>query len=422
MQGLGGDADLERRQKLRRMAVDRCDAEVKLLPDNFDITSFIDEGASLRSDLIYELLVRRGVQAIYVQPILGIPGKDGRKFLRYGLPNGDGSGDWEYKPAGRSAAPFIKLELASSESGRCSPNPEFSRPIDGLRDRYSRPPLLPSTCLAISTTDKPDTQIVLRYLPGKDIGDEKFGRWAFVNIAIGKVIASLTTDDNPPNIGSEARDGASSDCRSPYTVLPWRIRPRFSNGGEHLVQMQDVAPNPPIRELWKQKGTLATIVPTVTRTFTPRQGSDEYKVLFGEDIYPIAWNRAVAEAVSTGQGHYVQSILDWDTKTLRRLRDEYMMKNWLGVKVRAAENGYFVFGDDWRGARAEQLLARYNRDGKLDWAVKLATTGPECYGGPHAVQATPKRIVLISPPCDGGVGGTNWEIEKTEIPFYGASK
>lgn len=420
MQGLGGNADEERRRKLYGMAIKRCEAETKLLPDAFDITSVIDEGASLRSDLIYELLVRRGVRAIYVQPMLGVTGTNGIKFLRYGLPNGEGSGDWTYKPAVPLPLPFIKLELASRESGRCAANPEFSRPNDGGDDRFSRPPLLPNTCLAISTTNKPDAQVVLRYLSAKDIGDEEFGRWSLVDILNGKVIASLTTIDIPPRVSSEARHGASTDCRSPYSVLAWRVQPKTLHGGEFSVEMHDVAPDPPISELWKQKRSLTPIIPTVTRSLDPKYGSDKYKLLFGEDLYPIAWSTAVAEAVSSGRGHYVHSILDWNTRKLGRLRDDDMKKGYSSVMVRAADAGYFVFSNDWRGSDSEQLLARYNHEGKLDWAVKIAATGPNCFGGPRAVEVSPTHIALRTPSCDGGIAGTNWEIRKLDIPFYAA--
>ena len=420
IQGLGSIPDMERRRELYRKAIKRCDAETKLLPDAFDISAVVDEGASLRSTLIYELLVRRGVRAIYVRPVLGPLRGDGTTpLLRYGLPDGQGVGDWVYSPTKLQSPTYIKLELANRESGLCDKSTEFSRPGDGGNDRYNRPPLLPSTCLAISATDKPDALVALRYLSGKEVNDEEFGRWALVDLVDSRVIASLTTIDVPPQISSEARQGASTDCRSPYTVLAWRIKPKTFREGEFSVEMHDVAPIPALRDLWQQKGSLTTITPTVTRSSEPRSGADKYKLLFGEDLYPIAWSTATAEAVNSGRGHYVHSILNWDTRTLRRLRDDDMRKNYWDIHVRTADGGYFVFDKDWRGS-IPKLLARYDLTGKLDWAVNVAATGPDCYAGPLAVEVSPTLIVLRSPPCDGGVAGTNWELRKLDIPFYAA--
>ena len=374
IQALGSIPDMERKRELYRKAIKRCDAETKLLPDTFDISAVVDEGASLRSTLIYELLVHRGVRAIYVRPVLGPLGGEGTTaVLRYGFPDGQGRGKWVYSPTKLQPSNYIKLELANRESGLCDANTEFSRPGEAHYDRYNRPPLLPSTCLAVSATDKPDARVALRYLTAKEVDEEEFGRWALVDLVDSRVIASLTTIDIPPWISSEARHGASTDCRSPYTVLAWRIKPKVFRESEFSVAMHDVAPIPALRDLWQKKGALTTITPTLTRSSEPKSGTDKYKLLFGEDLYPIAWSTATAEAVTSGRGHYVHSILDLETRTLRRLQDDDMRKNYSGVHVRAADSGYFVFDRDWRGS-VPKLLARYGLTGELDWAINVATT------------------------------------------------
>lgn len=421
----------KRRQEAYRLAIAQCEAEEKLLPKSIKIDSFVDEGAALRGDLIYELLLKRNVKAIYVQPQ---PTDDG-KALRYAYPDGEYIGRFAY-PASKAPQPtgskYIKLELGREEEGNCLPagwTPLY------IQDRYKIPPALPKTCLAYSFTDNPQTHHSLRYEQNQKVSDEQFGTWSIVDLATNKAIASLTTVDLPPRVNS----GGPSDCRSPYTVLAWRIRPDPNKQNLFAVSQSIVVASPPFLELIAQRDSLPLIQ---TRAAKTPFAKGEWEAGSNQTALHARWQDAVDEARHSGMGHYDGQgagyrlspdyqiyegahgrgrLLDWGQRNLIGLQlveTGTQIRTGINWDVSASEGGFLVFTTDW-GKDENQLVARYNGDGMLDWAVQIpgVLEIKGCGFGPRQAVATDTEIVLSQPSCNNKEG-TEWRLQKGDISFY----
>lgn len=421
----------KRRLEAYRLAITQCEAEEKFLPKSIQIDSFIDEGAALRGNLIYELLLKRNVKAIYVQPQ---PTNDG-KALRYAYPDGDYIGRFTYPAANAptsASAKYIKLELRNEEEGNCLPanwTPLY------IQDRYKKPPALPKTCIAYSFTDNPQTQYSLRYNKSQKIAGEQFGTWSIIDLLANQPVASLTTVDIPPTVSS----GGPSDCRSPYTVLAWRIKPGLSRRNLFAVKESIVVASPSFLELIDQKERLPLVQATTTKTPFVK---GEWEADSSNTALYARWKEAVDEAVNSGLGHYEGQgagysfspdyqiyegahgrgrILDWGQRNLIGLQlveTGTQIRNGINWDVSASEGGFLVFTKEWRKGE-NPLVARYNINGSLDWAIQVSGT-PEINGcgfGPRQALSTDTEILLKQPSCNNKEG-TVWRLPKKEISFY----
>lgn len=420
-----------RRQEAYAHAIAKCQAEERTLPNSVEIDSFIDEGAALRGDLIYELLLKRNVKAIYVRPQ---PVGDGKE-LRYGYPDGEYIGQFTY-PASASPQPkgsrYIKLELGHEDEKNCLP--EGWTPLY-IQDRYKIPPALPKTCLAYSFTDKPQTHYALRYDPTRRIANEQFGIWSIVDLATQKAIVSLTTVDSPPQVSS----GGPADCRSPYTVLAWRIKPDSNSQNTYLVKQTTIVASPSFPELIAKSDSLPLIQMSTAKT-PFRNG--EWEAGGSVSALRTRWHEAVDEAKKSGVGHYSGEgagyrfspdyrieagahgrgrLLDWSTRNLIGLQlveTGSVVRGSINWDVSASERGFLVFTNEWGNGKS-QIVARYSINGTLDWAVQVPRVPKpgNCGFGPREAWTTDAEIVLSQPSCNN-TEGTEWRIKKRDIPFY----
>lgn len=414
-----------RRQEAYRLAITQCEAEEKILPKSVEIDSFIDEGAALRGKLIYELLLKHNVKAIYVQPT-----GDSKK-LRYGYPDGEGLGNFTY-PASEATQPkgsrYIKLELGREDENTCIPAawaPLYTQ------DRYKIPPALPKTCLAYSFTDNPQTHYALRYKATQKISDEQFGMWSIVDLTTNKALASLTTVDIPPRVNS----GEPLDCRSPYTVLAWRIQSDPSKLNPFRVKQTTVVASPPFLDLIAKRDGLPLLQ---MRTIKTPFSSGEW----GQTALHARWHDAVFEAKTSGIGHYLGNkagyrmsqddriyegahgaghLLDWSQRNLIGLQlteTGTQIRKSINWDVSTSEGGFLVFTTDW-GKDNNQIIARYNISGTLDWAVQIpgVTELNGCGFGPRQAWATDTEIILSQPSCNNKEG-IEWRLQKKDISFY----
>ncbi|GAB2904542.1 hypothetical protein GCM10027046_37660 [Uliginosibacterium flavum] len=401
------------------------------MPQSLEIDSFIDEGAALRGDLIYELLLKRNLKAIYVQPQ---PTDDG-KALRYAYPDGDHIGRFTYPAAiapKSASAKYIKLELHNGEEGNCLPadwTPLY------IQDRYKKPPALPKTCLAYSFTDNPQTQYSLRYNKSQKIAGEQFGTWSIVDLLANQPIASLTTVDLPPSVNS----GGPSDCRSPYTVLAWRIKPDPSRRNLFAVKQSIVVASPSFLELIDQKESLPLVQTRTTKTPFVK---GEWEAGSSNTALHARWQEAVDEGIRSGVGHYDGQdaghwfssdyriyegahgsgrILDWGQRNLIGLQlveTGTQIRTGINWDVSASEGGFLVFTREWKKGE-NPLVARYNINGSLDWAIQIpgAPVINGCGFGPRQALSTDTEILLKQPSCNNKEG-TVWRLPKEDISFY----
>lgn len=421
----------KRRTEAIRLAVAQCEAEEKLLPVSIEIDSFIDEGAALDSGLIYELLLKRNVKAIYVRPQLDEKGK----FVKFGSSDNPGTGSFKM-PAWDSPNPlgttYIKLELGVNGEANCllkEMTPLY------VRESYSRPPALPSTCLAYSLTNDAQTQHALRYATTEAILDQQFGTWSIVNLATAKSLARLTTIDTPPAIVISPGDG--KHCRAPYSILARRIRPAAGEPNRFKVTESISVASPSFLEVTSQSATLPFIQTELVKT-PFKQGEWESRVY---DIQQ-RWQAATEEAIRTGIGHFYNGgdgfrssssehrigagahgsgrILDWTNRSLVGLQlvGTGTKLGWVSWEVSASNGGFIAFTNNWVKAR-EQFVARYDIHGSLNWAVRipgeLGTLG--CGFAPQEARETETDIVLVQPSCNHKEG-TEYRIPKSKIAFY----
>lgn len=389
-----------RRRELLSLAWKQCEAEIKLIPSSFEIDAFVDEGAALHSTLMLELLINRKLRAIYVKPFRVV---DSNTYNLSGFWNI--SGEKIPQPLG---AIFAKIELAKEGQAQCVPKQDL--PIE-LRHRVGRVPLLPDTCIALSFTDKPQASHALKYFATNTVYGEQFGIWSMVSLDDGKPIASLTVFDSL----SVPLFGSPTDCRAPYSVLAWRIKPTVTSEKTLIVDEIEVRPNLPLSQIQSKFGPISSVEPKVTKS--PYSAADN-KLLFKTEIYDEGWKTAVDEAKKTGWGHYGSRLLDWKRMSLKKLNIAEpggFSSNW---KVASGGSGFFVFPADWR-ANNRKLLARYDASGNFEWAIEVSAILNECTLAPLRVDTTPTSIFLRSPNCEK-TDGTNWEIIKNDIPFYSA--
>lgn len=410
IQALSKVPEIRRNTELFQIAFKQCEAEQKNIPPSFDIDSFVDEGARLTSDEIFEFLAKRKVKAIYIrpQPI------NGSELLRFG--SGGREGGWTYARQDVRDPPnaaYIKLEILGKDAGHCLPDSWMPH---GQRERYESAPLLPNTCLAGTFTDKPEARYVIRYRPTDVILDKQFGVWAILDLSTNREIASLTTIDTPANPSW----GAVS-CSAPYTALVWRIRPDVRLASGRVMDEVQVVASPSINEIGTQLEPPIAVRAEVSRFTAPTRGTHNFQKTFQRQYSNAGWEAAVAEASQVGFGNYGPGLIDWRAKTLTYLRVEGSTPLSSSLTVVANAQGYYVLQRNWQDMLPRRLI-RYNQQGRFEWAVDIRTDGPECASFPWAIETLPTTIVLRNPACDKGTTGINWTIKKEDIPYFRRSE
>lgn len=384
----------ERNMELRRLAIKQCEAEARELPETFDIDEFVDEGASLRTTLLLKLLIDRQVRAIYVRPI-----KESNAW-RIARPDGGMDSIWR---AADSTLGYVKLEFGYRSSGKCLP--EKQMPIYQWK-RFDSPPFLMDSCITATYVDKPSARYALRYAPSKNVLGKQFGYWTISDLESNRSIAQLTTVDDPTTPSSENYH----HCGAPYSSLADRIKPLTNSKFRPVtVKNTKVTPNIFPGEIEASFGELPSVIPAISNTTF---SSDEEGYLFNWMSSVESWRKTITEAKREKIGHYGERLLDLDRQELKSLKtssdDRY------GWEVTALQNGFMVFSANWRRGDSN-LLARYDAQGRLEWAVKVVDTLDGCSIRPRsaAVIAASDSIILYGL-CKQGQG-TSWTIKKSSI-------
>lgn len=389
---ISASSERERAMARRQIAMKQCEAEIRELPDTFEIDEFIDEGASLRTTLLLKLLVDRRVSAIYVRPI-----KD-KHFLR--IARADSGEIWR---AADGTSNYVKLEFGFRASGKCLP--EELIPSDVTRT-FDRPPYLLDSCITATYVDHPTAKHVLRYMAPANATGTQLGYWTILNLESNRTVAQLTSDDDPTTPSS----GFYQDCACPYSSLADRIRP-LTNKATRPITLRNITVSPNIfpGEIESTLGKVPNVIPIISGvTFN----SIEEAALFNQANSKEGWEKAVTQAKKERIGHYGGSLLDLDQQELKSLKT--FPDNRYGWDVTAFQNGFVVFPANWKRGEPN-LLARYDARGKLEWAVKVLDSLDGCAFQPRspAVRATANSIILYGL-CKEGQGNS-WTINKSSI-------
>lgn len=385
----------KRKLELRRLAIEQCETEARTLPEAFDIDEFVDEGASLRTTLLMKLLIDRQVRAIYVRPI--------KQHNVWRLAHSDGGSgpNWHISEGTQG---YVKLAFGYRTSGKCLH--EGQMPISQER-KFDQPPFLMDSCITATYVDKPSARYALRYVPSeKALGMTQMGYWTITDLELNRSIAQLITVDDPTTPSSENYQ----DCRSPYSFLADRIKPQ-SNSEPRPITARNTTVTPNIfpSEIEVAFGTVPSIVPIISNaTFS----SDEEDYLFNWHFSTKAWRKAIAEAKKEKIGHYGERLFDFDRQELKSLKTS--PDNRYGWKVTALQKGFLVFPAFWKRGESN-LLARYDTQGKLEWAVKVVDSFEGCSLGPSSASVTVAADSIILHGRCKERHGTSWAIKKSSI-------
>jgi hypothetical protein len=109
------------------------------------------------------------------------------------------------------------------------------------------------------------------------------------------------------------------------------------------------------------------------------------------------WPRAISEAKGSGFASYDHELVDWESKTLYRLRTEPNGNDY-PWEAHPLGNGFLVWSGntDWSSG-APQLLAYYSTSGELEWAKQIKVgelpfSEYNCTGAPHAIQSFERTV------------------------------
>jgi hypothetical protein len=406
-------------------------SEAKKLPTTFDIESIYTEAPVLRNDLIEELLSDRGIEFIETKIRRSTSGQtEGYGWL--GMSSISGEIGLNVGRQGMDKT-YARIELSHSGDSRCMPRASLPRSIS---DRLDSPPFLPDSCIAVSFIDRPTSRYHLIYESNHKWGPP-FGYWSLIDVINGNKLGSITTADS----AERPQNGNTG-----HSFLSWRIRrtPGTFKPGPFLVKQSIVVASPPFLELIAQRGSLPLIQQTAAKTpFTKGE--------WEAGTYPAAlharWREAVDEARHSGIGHYEGQgagyrfspdyqiyagahgrgrLLDWGQRNLvgiQLVETATQIKSGIPWDVSASEGGFLVFTTDWGNTRRwgdtrNQIVARYNINGTLDWAVRIPGADiTDCGSEPRKAWATDTEIILAQPSCNNKEG-TEWRLKKADIPFY----
>lgn len=395
----------------------KCELEAQTLPKLIPVNGLLDEGAGVTASAILQFFSERHLD-----------------FVEIYFPNSSTILDRDIKldmMQGRTH-PFIHFTL--SEKG----DPSCIKVSNDTERAINWVPFLPNTCLAATYLKEPMARYSVRLERDAQPEIEQYGTWTIVDRLTATKVASLTTSeksyitahlDDPQNIGHPI------DCRSPHSVLLNRftgikpeneaLNPVLNKQNFHWVTQTTVLASPPLLDLIANKNSLPLIQMTTVKV--PFR-SGEWEARTSPKALQERWQEAVKEASASGLGQFYRenggSLLDWNKRNLIELKliekgaPIQIDINW---DVSISERGFIVFTNNWR-KNENQIVARYDISGNLDWAIQIPGV-PEITGcgfGPRQAWATDDEIILSQPSCNNKEG-TEWRLQKSAISFYSSS-
>lgn len=400
------------------------DQEVLSLPARFYTESLVTEGAVLRNDILFDMLSKRGLRFIEVK-IRRITTKENENKGYVSMIYLDQEKPITVSAQGIAAA-YARIELADSRSPNCIKTEDLP---ESLTYRINNPPILPDTCLAVTFIEKPQAKMALAY-DNKHPWGHPYGYWSLIDRDTNKTLFSLTSADSatqPSNGNSGHRDLA-------LRIWNWL---GYSSEGYRAVKQSIVVADPPFSDVIANKENLPLIQMTRSNiSSTTKEWESQTNEVHAR------WQGAVNKAAHSGwsdfaaegAGYYFTDnyriragahgkgrILDWARKDLigiQLVETGASIPGSIKWEVSASERGFLAFTNQWEKA-SRQVVARYNLNGKLEWAFQIhgeAVVG--CGFGPGHARETKTDIFLLQPNCPGKQG-KEWRIPKVNIrPEY----
>ncbi|MBG9387425.1 hypothetical protein [Caenimonas aquaedulcis] len=376
--------------KWRQAARAQCDIEQAKLPLSIAVDGFLDEGAAMRKDSLLKLFSERRLKFIEVK-VRPSP----EVAARVAYPDGDHEGVWAVPDVN---TPYVRLELGEKGDPACTALPV------GVSSRADRAPFLPDTCITLKPLALPTARYSLTLHPSTAPEPTEYGSWTFINRETGEKLAKLTTVDTLNSIGSgqvSPRDAQTpySDCRSPHTVIVDRLT-NFTgkNDGEHptqLLEVELVKPNADVASIDASAADVPLLKPVIEQTLYTEQESRE---LFSPEIGKPEWESSVGRARERGIASYGSRLIVWPERKLVSLTPT-AKTNAYPWQVFAVDNGFIVLRTSLSWYETpHNLVARYSRDGSLEWTIRIASQAggsTKCsHFWPQAVYSTETHLVF----------------------------
>jgi len=386
-----------------------CQAERTQLPA-LVVDGFLDEGASLRKDVVLQFFAERELAFIEVRP------RPGPRITPISAtPEGGHESHWEGR---RFNTPYARLELGERGQAGC---------IDLLgrhRDILRLPPFLPDTCLVLKPVAQPAARIALTLVPASPEA-EAAGRWRLSDRQTQQMLAELSTTEAFPSAGADQRlsrpeDPPRDDCRSPQMILADRLygtalerppaadvrvlRQRRINGAAGLAE----------------QGATADVARIVVEPVRLKLTEEERRQRFSQSMSDTDWRDTVEVARRDGFSSSGQRLLRWADRTLISLDLGQSRPGGFGGTIKAVDDGFIAF--QWeRGAdsqRSPWRLIRFTPRGEFLWAVVVERSGPshpvECaHFTPDAAYTDAGALVLLT------ICGEAWRIPLSALPDRG---
>jgi len=368
----------------------QCDIEQANLPLSIAVDGFLDEGAAIRKDSLLKLFSERRLRFIEVK-VRPSP----EVAARVAYPDGDQEGVWVVPDVN---TPYARLELGQKGDPACTALPV------GVSSRVDRAPFLPDTCITLKPRASPTARYSLTLHPSTAPEPTEYGSWSFINRKTGEKLAVLTTVDTLNSISSgqvSPRDAQKpdSDCRSPYTVIIDRLT-NFAGKGdvEHPTQLLEVElakSNADVARIDTSAVNVPLLKPVIEQTLYTEQESRE---LFSPEIWMPEWESSVGRARERGIASYGSKLIVWPERKLVSLIPT-AKTNTFPWQVFAVDKGFIVLptSPSWYET-PHNLVARYSRDGSLQWAIRIASQAGgsvKCsHFWPQAVYSTATHLVF----------------------------
>lgn len=371
----------------RRAGWARCEVEQEQLPSSIVVDGFLDEGAALRTRVLYALFAERHLDFIEVK----VP-QSGADAGRIAYPDGDGESGW-FLPSSKGS--YVRLQLGKKGDPACVDLPY------GLSDRMDRPPFLPDTCIAATYSNAPTARYALSLGTGASRDTRQYGSWVLLDRTTGQPIVRLTTTDTPGRVSS-AGLGLSlparplvGDCRSPHTIIVDRLIGSDSARQTQLLLVERVDAKPDVTSI-DQAASNMPLVRAISEPFLYSEA--EEGSLFAPEIRQSEWKLAIEQAFSAGYADYGSTLVDLRARRLISLAPTSRANSYPWQVFAVGEAFLVVSTSPGWYETSSNLMALYSRDGRLLWAVHVEKPGPadiQCtHWWPQAAYITTTDLVL----------------------------
>ena len=355
------DVEMRKRGQARESGIRVCSGDLPRITGPVSVESLLIESGIVEASKLRELLGRRGLKFVELRAHAVQDGLT--KENTYGVVafRGDQS---SFFGVARDVK-IVRVGLSRKGDAACT-----SEDILDLRSFPGAPPTAPDACLRVDFDEQSRASHALRALPAAS--DPAFIKWALVEQASGKVLASLTSSDDALHPsrqggGEEYEHKAIADdivhCRSPHFSLMNLVYGREQQPDERLslgqqqVRLDIAATEPGDPLAWD--------------TVAAREEAVDHWEYMESARHGPAWQDAYRIAAQSGWAGYEEGLIDFKAGVIVVPRP--LVKPDLRVRIRGTQQGFMAA---WSSGNNRVALAQFGLDGRLSWKRQIMSTLP----------------------------------------------